>query len=267
MKPMAAIARRELASYLLTPTGYVIAALFLFFTALVYFVAAPLLLTTGFTQGQPASLRMFFQIGVWVLFLVAPAISMRTFSEELRLGTLESLMTAPVTDAHVVFGKFLGAVGFLMVMLLPTLVFVVALEIYGRPDYGELACGYIGLVLVGAAFLASGVLASVLTSSQALAYVTTVFFWMIFLIGTGALPKLAALAEGMSGRPGNSAELEWVLRKSRMMASFLAVGNPMTRAHGFIIGLLDTFNIMYFVAFAAVFLIAAVKALGMRRWP
>lgn len=267
MKPIAAIARRELASYLLTPTGYVIAALFLFFTSLVYFVVAPLLLTTGFTQGQPASLRMFFQIGIWVLFLIAPAISMRTFSEELRLGTLESLMTAPVTDTHVVVGKFAGALGFLVIMLLPTLIFVYALERFGRPDYGELACGYLGLILVGGAFLASGVLASVLTSSQALAYILTVFFWMIFLLGTGALPKLASVAEGLSGRPGNSAQLEWILHKGRALASFLAVGNPMTRAHGFIIGLLDTFNIVFFVSFAAVFLVVAVKALGMRRWP
>jgi len=260
-----AIARRELFSYLLTPVGYLVMALFVFFTALLYFAAAPLL-GAGFSQGQPASMRLFFDVGVWVFFLIGPALSMRTISDEIRLGTLEVLMTSPIRDGQIIVGKFIGSFAFLVVMLLPTLVFVIALERFGRPDYGELFCGYLGLLLVGAAYLASGILASTLTGSQVLAYIATIFCWLILLMATMALPQLAALADGLSGRPGNSAMLESLLVTVRSVAEFLEFGNPVARMRGFIIGLVDSFNVVYFVSFTVVFLVAATKSLGLRRW-
>jgi ABC-2 type transport system permease protein len=267
MNVMLVIARRELSVFFRSPVGYVVTALFLFFTALVYFGAAPVLVGSGFSQGQPASLRLFFQIGVWVFFVIGPAISMRTISEESRLGTLESLLTAPISESQIVLGKFLGAFAFLVAMLLPTVIFVVALEVYGRPDYGELLCGYLGLLLVGAAYIATGILASTLTSSQVLAYVSTVFFWLIVLLATMVLPTLGTLAEGLAGQPGNAPLVDLLLRWFSGVAAFLGVGNPMTRVGGFVIGLVDTFNIVYFVSFTVVFLVASIKALGLRRWP
>src|SRR4029079_16632157 len=105
-----------------------------------------------------ASLRPVFQYGAWVFVFIGPAITMRAISEELRLASLEPLITAPVTEAQVVFGKFLASLGFLVLMLVPTGVFVIALELYGRPDYGELLCGYLGMVLAGSAYMASGIL-------------------------------------------------------------------------------------------------------------
>jgi ABC-2 type transport system permease protein len=260
-----AITRRELASYLLSPVGYLVTGLFLFFTALVYFAVAPLLVGSGFSAGQPASLRLFFEIAVWVLFILGPALSMRTISEELRQGTFETLVTAPVSDTQVILGKFLGAFGFLVVMLLPTLVYVAVLERFGRPDYGELLCGYLGLLLVGAAYLASGILASTLTSSQMLAYITTFFFWLILLLATMVLPLLAGLAEGLAGRTDNSPTLDAALEWLEATARFLSAGNPIARTRGFVIGLVDSFNIVYFLSFTLLFLLAAVKALRMRR--
>ena len=262
----AAVARRELYAYLLSPTGYLVAALFLFFSSLVYFAAAPLLLGSGFAPGQPASLRLFFQIGIWVLFLIVPALSMRTVSEELRSGTIETLMTAPVSEGQVVLGKFLGAMGFLVLMLLPTAIYVAALERYGRPDYGELACGYAGLLLVGAAFLASGILASTLTSSQVLAYLGTVFFWLILLVATMVLPYAATLADGFADRAGAGSALDRILEPLPAAARFLAAGNPLARARGFVIGLVDSFSVVYFASITAAFLVAAVRSLGMQRW-
>lgn len=266
MSATLAIARRELFSYLHTPVGYLVAALFVFFTATVFFAAAPLLVGAGFSQGQPASLRAFFAVGVWVFFFIGPALSMRTISDEIRSGTLESLMTAPVRESQVILGKFFGAFGFLVLMLLPSALFVAALARYGRPDYGEVLCGYLGLLLVGAAYLASGILASTFTGSQVLAYVTTIFFWLILLLATMVLPYLASIAEGLVGRPGNSAGLDAVLGWLEGAARFLAAGNPITRMRGFIIGLVDTFNIVYFVSFTVVLLVAATRSLGLRRW-
>ena len=262
-----AITRRELGSYLYSPVGYLLPALFLFFTSLIYFAAAPLLVGSGFSQGQPASLRMFFEVGVWVFFIVGPAISMRTISDEVAQGTIETLMTAPVTDSQVIVGKFFGAFGFLVIMLLPTLLYVVILELYGRPDYGELLCGYLGMLLVGAASIASGILASALTRSQMLAYFTTLFFWLVVMLATMLLPFLASLTEGLAGRPDNSPVLELALSWLGNAAGFLAAGNPITRVRGFLVGLVDTFNIVYFVSFTTVFLVVAVRALGLRRWP
>ena len=152
MSRLLALAGRELRSYFLSPGGYIIIALFL--------------LTSGFAfvrlfeSGQPASLRGVFELGTWMLMFICPAISMRAISEERRLGTFEMLMTCPVSEGEVIVGKFIAMLGFLVLMLVPTAVHVAALELYGRPDYGELLCGYLGMILVGSAYLASGVFAA-----------------------------------------------------------------------------------------------------------
>jgi len=261
-----AITRRELFALLLAPAGALIAAMFLFFTSLVYFVIAPLI-DAGFSQGQPASLRLFFEISVWVFFLIAPAISMRTISEELRLGTYEMLMTAPVREAQVILGKFLGSLIFLIVVLLPTMAYVIALARFGRPDFGEIACGYLGLVLIGAAYLATGMLISTLTSSQVLAYIGTAFLWILLLLLTMALPYVAAALQALAEQPEASAVLRSFLRGLEFVTSVLSSLSPMARVRDFVNGLADSFNVAYFVIFTAVFLVAAVRSLEMRRWP
>jgi ABC-2 type transport system permease protein len=261
-----AIARRELASYLLSPAGYLIAAMFLFLAALVYFAILPWIFASGFSQGQPATLRVFFQVGVWVFIIVGPALSMRALSEEYRLGTIEILMTSPISEAKVILGKFLGSFGFLVLMLLPTVLYVVALERFGRPDYGELLAGYLGLLLVGAAFVATGLFASTLTSSQVLAYVATLFFWIVLLLATKALPQLVPFAEGLADRPGNSVLLETALTWFIAAGGVLAACDPTARAGAFINGLIDTFNVVYFLALTLIFIVAAIKSLAARRW-
>jgi len=107
------IAFRELASYYRTPIGWVITALFLVLTgSWVAFVTIQ--------PSEPASLRVFFAISQWLLLVVAPAISMRLFSEEFRTKTIEPLLTAPLSDWHIVLGKYAGALLFLLAILLPT---------------------------------------------------------------------------------------------------------------------------------------------------
>ncbi len=230
------IAARELPAYLLSPAGYVITALFLLITGFLFAFA-------GFEQGQTASLRPTFDVITWVLLFICPAVAMRTISEEFRSGTFEALMTAPVTEAEVIMGKFLGSAAFLILMLLPTGMYVVALELYGRPDYGELLCGYLGVILAGAAYLAAGILASTLTSSQVVAFLVSVFFWVALVFSTKLLP--ARLDE-------NWAELVRAL-------------DPDLRLGNFSIGLLDTSDVVYFLSMTALFLTAAVKSLQVRR--
>lgn len=239
MSRVLAIAGRELRASFLTPGGYVITCLFVLAVSLIFCFAGV------FEQGQVASLRSVFASGTWLLVLLCPAITMRSISEELRLGTFETLMTSPVSEAQVVLGKFLGSMGFLVALLAPTLMYVIALELYGRPDYGELACGYLGMLLAGAAYLASGILASSLTGSQVVAYLLTVFFWLSFSVAASQLPSYLP----------------------DQLAVFAMVANPGLRLNDFAIGLIDTSNIVYFASFAAIFLLAAVMSLSARRWP
>lgn len=237
MMRVSAIARRELRALFLSPAGYVVTALFVMFTGIVFVVRA-------FEPGQPASLRPVFEYGTWVLLFIAPAITMRAISEELRLGTLETLLTSPASAFEVILGKFVAAVGFLLVILLPTAAFVGALEIYGRPDYGELLCGYLGMMLAGSAYLASGLLASALTSSQVVAYLVAVFFWLVLSMATKLLPAYVGDA----------------------FSAAAIAADPDLRLRDFAIGLVDTANVVYFLSIAGMFLGLAVAALAARRW-
>jgi ABC-2 type transport system permease protein len=237
MSRLAAIVGREVRSTLLSPVGFIVAALFALMTGIVF-------LARSFDQGQPASMRPVFEWGTWLLLLVCPAISMRAIAEERRLGTYEMLTSCPVGERSIILGKFLASVIFLAVILLPTLAQVLALEWYGRPDYGEIACGYLGLLLAGAAYLASGLLASALTNSQIVAYLMTLFFWLALSLGAKLLPA----------------------RLPAQWADIAFMADPDPRLRDFAIGLIDTSNIVFFCTLAVFFLVAATRVLEAGRW-
>jgi ABC-2 type transport system permease protein len=232
-----ALARRELRSHFLSPSGSIVAALFLAMIGIVFFARS-------FQQGQPASMRSVFEWGTWMLMFICPALSMRAISEERRLGTFEMLMTSPISEAEVILGKFFAAVGFLVLLFVPTLAHVGLLELYGRPDYGELLCGYLGMALAGMAYLASGILASTLTTSQVVAFLATLFFWFGLSMGARLLPQY--------------------LHEPWATAAFAADPDP--RLRDFAIGLIDSSNVIYFLSLTALFLMASVRSLEVRRW-
>lgn len=243
MRAASAIAGRELLAYFRSPGGYVVAALYALINGWLF-------VRYVFNQGELASMRPIFAFSMVAFMLICPAVTMRMISEEIRLGTIEVLMTFPVRTADVILGKFAAAWGFLAMLLAPTLIFVVALELYGRPDYGELACGYFGVVLAGSMYLASGILASTLTSNQVVAYLITVFFWLILTLGAKGLPQTDVLPESWRGAA----------------AGILFAMDPDLRLRDFVIGLVDSANIVYFCSMTAVFLIAAARSLDTRRW-
>ena len=152
--------------------------------------------------------------------------------------------------ADIILGKYAAAIGFLVLLLAPTLVFVVALEIYGRPDYGELLCGYLGVLLAGSVYLASGILASTLTSSQVVAYLMTVFFWIIVLLATKGVLQTDLLPVAWQGR----------------VDDLVIAADPELRLRDFAIGLFDSGNFVYFGSLTIVLLIASARSLEMRRW-
>ena len=165
------IAKRELAGLFFSPIAYVVLGAFA--------IGASTFFLQGFEPGQPASMRSTFDAVVWLLVFLAPAISMRLISEELRSGTFERLMTSPVSDAQVVLGKWLGALVFFCVMLLPLVVHAIALELVGSPELGPIVTGMLGLVLVGALYLAIGVFASAWSQNQIIAFLVTVSITLV----------------------------------------------------------------------------------------
>lgn len=237
MRSLIAVASREYASFFRIPLGWVVVAIFVCLSS-IFFVGKAVV------PGAPATMRDFF--GVWwgLLLFLAPAVSMRLFSEEIRTGTIESALSAPVPESSLVFGKYFAAVGFLITMLAPTLAYVGVLEWLSRPDYGPIASGYLGLLLLGMLYLAVGALASSLTSSQTLAFLGTLFALLLLDL----LPvRIAPLV-------------------SERVGTILLAMSPSVRAGDFYRGLIDTSHVVFFLAAAVWFLTIAAVALQSRRW-
>lgn len=237
MKNTLAIASRELTSFFYSPIAYVVTCLFMLLAGFFF-------LTVTFQPDQPAELRRLFTVIVWILIAVVPAISMRLMSEELRSGTIEPLMTSPVSDLQVIAGKWLGSLAFFILMLAPTIAYVIIIEIHADPDYGPILSGYTGLILVGGLYLAIGSFASSLTRNQIIAFILTVFTILIFTIAAALAPRFL---------PNSLAPVASYLNVNRQYDDFSK-------------GLIDISNIVFFLSAIAFFLTLAVKALESRKW-
>jgi len=158
------IFKREFLTYFVSPIAYIVISFFLLVTGWFFF-------TTFFLYNQ-ASLRNFFSLLPIIFSFVVPAITMRLFSEEFNVGSYETLLTMPVTFLDVVLGKFLASVAFIVAMLIPTLAYPLTVGFLGQLDWGPVAGGYTGAILLGAAFSAIGLLASSMTRNQIIAFIT-----------------------------------------------------------------------------------------------
>lgn len=232
------IAKREVTSLFFSPAGYVALIVFSFVTTLLFF--------TQFSPGAPASLRTELNWVVWLLVFIAPAMSMRSLSEELRSGTIELLMTAPINDIQVVAGKWLGAMLFFLTLLIPVLVHVLILEWCANPDYGPIFTGLLGLILVGGLYLSIGVFASSMTANQIIAFMTTVLITGFLTIGLYML-----------------ARAQWV---PAWLQDTMFYVNVDQQFEDFAKGLIDTSNFVFFISGILLFLFCAVKLLESRRW-
>lgn len=231
------LARRELAGYFLSPMAYVIGGLFVLSSSLWFFhrIFVPL---------QEATLRPLFDAMAYILVFVAPLLTMRQMSEEYRSGTVETLLTAPVTDAQVILGKFLGVLGFYAALLATTVVLLGLMIAYGRPDPGVAIMGYVGLILLGATFLSVGLFASTCTRYQLVAAIVATAILALFAI-------LMQLVVAHGPEP-------WNLLAARV--------NAMTYFQDFSRGVLDTRGVVFFLTATGLFLFLGVKTLESRRW-
>ena len=186
MRAIFVIARREMASYFSTPLAYVFLIIFLAAAA-----AAPLLFG-GFFERRQADLTTFFVFHPWLLLVLVPAIGMRLWAEERRVGTIELLMTLPITVWQAVLGKFLAAWAFAGLALALTFPIWVTVNMLGDPDNGVILASYIGSFLMAGAFLALSSAISALTTSQVVAFVLSVSAGFLLLVA--GLDFVAALA-------------------------------------------------------------------------
>lgn len=236
MRNVLFIAGKELRSYFVSPVAYVIVAFWLIATGFFFWRSVDIT--------NEASLRNVFSVVTILLLLITPALTMRLLAEESRTGTLELLLTAPVRDWSVVLGKFLGALGLYVTMIGLTLLYPILLMMLGgNPDWGPIWSGYLGLILMGMAFLAVGLFASALTSNQMVsAVIAFVILLILFVIGQ------------ITG--GVSAALSDFLTKFSMTDRF----DPFMR------GIVDLKDIIFFLTFTAVFLFLTVQVVEGRRY-
>tara|TARA_R110002073_G_scaffold118918_4_gene259086 strand:- start:44690 stop:47620 length:2931 start_codon:yes stop_codon:yes gene_type:complete len=186
------IANRELTSMFRVPAGWIIIALFAFLTGVLF-------VNQTIVPGNIGTMRYFFAYSGWLLIPIAPAISMKLMSEEYKSGSFESLRTAPAGDWSVTIGKYLGSLAFLVLMLVPTLVYPLVLMSVSNPapDIGPIVAGYLMLILVGMLYLGIGMLASSLTSSQMLAFLGTMMTLILMMVLTSALADQVSVEMGI----------------------------------------------------------------------
>jgi ABC-2 type transport system permease protein len=181
MNTILTIAERELRAYFATPVATVFIVIFLVLQGALTFN-----LGQFFDRGI-ADLNPFFTFIPWVFLLLIPAITMRLWAEERRLGTIELLLTLPITQTQAVLGKFLAAWAFCAIALLLTFPFVIAVNILGNPDNGVIAAGYLGSLLIAGAFLSVGAAMSALTRNQVIAFVLAVAVCFLFAVASNPI--------------------------------------------------------------------------------
>ncbi|MBD3863842.1 gliding motility-associated ABC transporter permease subunit GldF [Olleya marilimosa] len=181
---MLAILKKEINSFFASPIGYLVIAIFLLLNGLFLWVFKGEfnILVNGF-----ADLSTFFLLAPWILIFLIPAVTMRSFSDEKKQGTLELLLTKPITTLQLVLGKYFGALLLIIIALLPTLLYVYTIYQLGNPlgnlDFGSTLGSYFGLLFLVAAYTAIGVFASTISDNQIVAFIVAVFLCLFFYIG------------------------------------------------------------------------------------
>ncbi|HWF86056.1 MAG TPA: ABC transporter permease subunit [Vicinamibacterales bacterium] len=255
MSNILAIANKELRSYFTSPIAYIVIGLFaalygfFFWAILQYFVAQSMQMGQFGMQG-PQSMNVNQQlirplvqnVTILVLFLM-PMVTMRTYSEEKRSGTIELLLTSPLSDFQIIMGKFLGAMALYLIMLAVTLIHIAILFMYGRPEWKPIVTAYLGLVLLGGCFISLGLFISSLTKNQIVAGMVTfavfLFLWIITWIGSFSGPTVDKLT------------------------TYLSI---IDHLDDFGKGVIDTTHVIYYLSFITFGLFLTAKSVDSERW-
>jgi gliding motility-associated transport system permease protein len=257
MRNILAIASKELKSYFASPIGWILLGFWAllygyFFVAILNFFVRQSMQMSQFGQAGPQAMNLNQQLlrplvaqnlPILILFLL-PAVTMRTYSEERRSGTIELLLTSPLSDFQIIMGKFLGAMSLYAVMLGVTLIHIGILVFYGgRPEWKPIVTVYLGLLLLGGCFISVGLFISSLTKNQIVAFVATfatfLMLWVITWIGSFSGPTVDRLTQYLS-----------------IIGHFDDFGK----------GVLDTTHLVYYISFITFGLFLTAKSVDSERW-
>lgn len=237
MNVTASIFRKEFRGQFSSPAGFVFLTAFLVLSAWLFF-------RIFFLVGQ-ATLRPFFSFMPWLFLFFVPAAAMRAWAEERKLGTDEILLTLPIRDWEVVFGKFLAGLAFLGLAVALTFPLAITVSALGNPDPGPMIGGYVGLLLLGAAYLAIALFASSLTENQIVAFIVGITLsFVLFIIGEDIV--LISAPQWMAP----------VLRYLGLGQHFASI----TR------GVIDSRDLVYYLSVIGFFLYLNVKSVESRKW-
>ena len=236
---MKAILLREIKSFFGSPIGYMVVAIFLILNGLFLWVFEGdfNILNSGF-----ADLNPFFTLAPWILIFLIPAVTMRSFSDEKKQGTIELLLTKPLTSWQIVNGKFIGAFVLIIIALIPTLVYVFVISNYGSPegsfDLGSTVGSYFGLLFLVASYTSIGLFTSTLSENQIVAFIIAVFLCFLFYFGFEGLSTLTASFSDFVASLGMDFHYKSISR-----------------------GVIDTRDVLYFISVTVLFLAATVYQL------
>jgi len=237
---------KEINSFLSTLTGYITIVVFLLMTGLFMWVFQG---ETNQIERGTADLDTLFYVAPWVLLFLIPAITMRSFSEEKRTGTIELLLTRPITDLQIILAKFFAGFLLLLISLIPTLIYYSTVYFLGDPvgnlDSGGIIGSYFGLLLLGSAFVSIGIFASTLTSNQVVAFIISIFLCFVCYAGLGMIASFDLMG------PLDSFFLSLSLNEHYTSLSR---------------GVIDTRDLIYFFGFCALFILFTQFVLSIRKW-
>ncbi len=236
------IFKRELKGYFVTPVAYVFIVIFLLLTGMFTFEQGK------FLEARIASLEAFFSFHPWLYLFLIPAISMRLWAEERKSGTIELLMTLPVTTWQAVFGKFLAAWCFTAISLALTFPLWITVNYLGNPDNGVIIASYIGSLLMAGAYLAIGSCISATTKNQVIAFVVSFIVCLMFVF-VGQFTDLEAIREHVP----------------KAVSDFLVSMSFDIRFRNIMRGILDIRDVIYFVSLMGCWLFANALVIEIKK--
>lgn len=243
---MFALYRKEISSFLNSLIGYIVIVVFLAIISLFMWVfpGEMNILDAGY-----ANIDTLFIIAPWVFMFLVPAITMRSFADERKSGTIELLLTRPLSDFQIVMAKYLAGVTLVLLSLIPTLVYYISVHLLGNPpgniDTGGMWGSYIGLFFLASGFVAVGIFSSSITENQIISFIVAVFLCFFFYLGFDSISNLALFGK-----------VDAFIIQLGIQEHYISMSR----------GVIDTRDVVYFFSLAAFFLLLTKTVLESRKW-
>jgi len=258
MRNILAVFQKEMKLYFVSPIAYVVFTVFLLIAGYFFYSILRIFILMSMQSMQYASMygmnmpamnvnerviRIFFHNLSVIMLFILPMITMRLYSEEKKSGTIELLMTSPITEIQTILGKYFAAFTLFFIMISLTVVYMIIIEIYGNPDWGPILTGYLGLLLMGGSFIAVGLLISTFTENQIIAAALTfgvfLILWVINWASSFTGPTIGKLLDYLS---------------------------PLAHFDEFAKGVLDTKDLIFYLSFIFLGIFLTLRSLDSMKW-